>query len=164
MHPKETAGTAFLSTIMHAIPAENYMGAVNSILLYEKDEEGKRHYRGHLLVRNSGNGNLLGPHYAQLDEEGDGWYLTSRRHFYLEEAHHMTGVYYLLFGKAVPVEPVFDREPKVGYENTYCPICGDAVPMALISCRKEKANVCQDCCGRCRYNSHWSCMYKTKQA
>lgn len=135
--------------------------AVNYVHLYEKEEGGRRRYRGHLLITNKGNKNLLGPKFAELDEEGDGYYLTGRRHFYLKEANEDTGNWYLLCGKVYPVIPEFDREPKFGFQNVYCPICG-AVPNSLISCQKEKANVCDECCGRCPHNISWRCNYKKK--
>lgn len=75
LHAKETGLAAILKK------------AVNYVHLYEKEEGGRRRYRGHLLITNKGNKNLLGPKFAELDEEGDGYYLTGRRHFYLKEAN-----------------------------------------------------------------------------
>ncbi len=149
LHPEETGLAAILKK------------AVNYVHLYEKEEGGRRRYRGHLLITNRGNKNLLGPKFAELDEEGDGYYLTGRRHFYLKEANEDTGNWYLLCGRVYPVIPDFDREPQIGFQNVYCPICG-AVPNSLISCQKEKANVCDECCGRCPHNISWRCNYKKK--
>lgn len=159
MPTEEKAGTSLLKAIMKAIPEENFLEAVNTLMLYDVDENRKRHCMGHLLVTNAGNRNLLGPHYARLDENGDGWYLTGWRHFVLREAHYYTGVYYLLAGKAYPVWPDFDREPSQGYDNKWCSICNRMMRHA-VHCRKQKANVCQSCCQHCSYNHGWHCNYK----
>lgn len=156
---KEAARTSFLEEVMRCIPERNFMEAVNSMLLYDVGEDRKRHYMGHLLITNEGNKNLLGPHYARWDENGDGWYLSGWRHFVLKEAHYYTGVYYLLFGKVYVVDPYFDREPKAGYDNLECPICHDKWLHSVHNCQKMKANVCENCCSQCKYNEQWHCNF-----
>lgn len=156
---KKEARTSFLEEVMRCIPEQNFLEAVNSMMLYDVREDRKRHCMGHLLITNAGDRNLLGPHYARWDENGDGWYLSGWRHFILREAHYSTGVYYLLCGKAYMVDPYFDREPKVGYDNLECPICHNPRPHSIHHCLRMKANVCENCCSQCRYNHQWHCNY-----